>query len=162
MRPGKARSRYWSGSEAPPAPFGQKAWQKKGRRRKRLGGRPARGLSGLISQALGTRMDNTVLRQHTYSKRKGQQPQQLTCKSFVCAARGDKISVNESRSEQRLRRNKQGSWSATRRCLFACFDPVHPWWEGTLCLKQPPTPDWSPYIHFLTRLRVNSALFILF
>ena len=50
----------------PPPPLDKKAgWQKKGRRRKRLGGRPGRGLSGLISQALGTRMDNTVLRHHT-------------------------------------------------------------------------------------------------
>ena len=53
----------------PPPPLDKKGgWEKKVRRRKRLGGRPGRGLSGLISQALGTRtMDNTALRHHTQS-----------------------------------------------------------------------------------------------
>ena len=82
----------------PPPPLDKKGgWEKKVRRRKRLGGRPGRGLSGLISQALGTRtMDNTVLRHHTL---KVLRLQHLTCLcfgSFVCATRGDKICVNGS------------------------------------------------------------------
>ena len=67
-------------------------------RRKRPGGRLARGLSGLISQALGTRMDNTVLRRHTLKPLQVNAAPAFDLFVFwnlcLCGSRGDKISVN--------------------------------------------------------------------
>ena len=153
--PGKARSRYWSGSEAPPAPFGQKGWQKKGRRRKRLGGRPGRGLSGLISQALGTRMDNTVLRHH--------HTESVTATAFdlfvfwnlcLCNKRWQNMCEWKGVSSVWGEINSEGDQPQDA-ALFACFDQVRacilPRW-GDPCAR-------GSYIHVHTRFNLKVGLY---